>query len=88
MPDDEKLILLEPSNMGTPSSRQPSPSSQLQQHQSLPFAETSATTPLRKKLFPKATPTGYRPHPGYMFDSIIEGWPSPEDILDQLSHHH
>jgi hypothetical protein len=36
----------------------------------------------------KATPKGYRPHPAYMSDTIIEGWPSPEDILDQLSHHH
>jgi hypothetical protein len=32
----------------------------------------------------KSTPKGYRPHPGYMSDSILEGWPSPEDIVSRL----
>jgi hypothetical protein len=32
----------------------------------------------------KATPTGYRPHPAYMSDTTIEGWPSPEEIVDRL----
>jgi hypothetical protein len=32
----------------------------------------------------QGTPRGYRPHPAYMSDSIVDGWPSPEDILRQL----
>ena len=32
----------------------------------------------------KTTPKGYRPHPGYMSDSILEGWPWPEDVVRQL----
>jgi hypothetical protein len=39
-----------------------------------------ATTPIEAKAIPK----GYRPHPAYMSDSIVEGWPSPEDIVHQL----
>jgi len=39
-----------------------------------------ATIPIEAKAIPK----GYRPHPRYMSDSIVEGWPSPEDILHQL----
>ena len=39
-----------------------------------------ATIPIEAK----ATPTGYRPHPAYMSDTIIEGWPSPEEIVDRL----
>ncbi len=30
------------------------------------------------------TPKGYRPHPHYMSDTVVEGWPAPEDILPQL----
>jgi hypothetical protein len=32
----------------------------------------------------KAVPKGYRPHPGYMSDSVLEGWPSPEDVVRKL----
>jgi hypothetical protein len=32
----------------------------------------------------KSTPRGYRPHPGYMSDSVLEGWPAPEDVLREL----
>jgi hypothetical protein len=32
----------------------------------------------------KTTPKGYRPHPGYTSDSVLEGWPSPEDIVREL----
>jgi hypothetical protein len=32
----------------------------------------------------KAAPKGYRPHPGYMSDSIVDGWPSPEDVVRNL----
>lgn len=39
-----------------------------------------ATVPIESKDAPK----GYRPHPGYMSDSVADGWPSPEDILHQL----
>lgn len=39
-----------------------------------------ATIPIEAK----ATPKGYRPHPAYMSDTIIEGWPSPEEIVAQL----
>ena len=30
------------------------------------------------------TPRGYRPHPEYMSDSVIEGWPSPEEIVQTV----
>jgi hypothetical protein len=39
-----------------------------------------ATIPIEAK----ETPQGYRPHPAYMSDSVIEGWPSPEEIVRQL----
>jgi hypothetical protein len=39
-----------------------------------------ATIPIEAQ----ATPKGYRPHPAYMSDTIIEGWPSPEEIVTQL----
>jgi hypothetical protein len=39
-----------------------------------------ATVPIKSK----DTPKGYRPHPGYMSDSVVEGWPSPEDIIHRL----
>jgi hypothetical protein len=39
-----------------------------------------ATIPIEAK----STPKGYRPHPGYMSDSVIEGWPSPEDVVHHL----
>jgi hypothetical protein len=39
-----------------------------------------ATIPIEAK----ETPQGYRPHPAYMSDSVIEGWPSPEEIVQQL----
>jgi hypothetical protein len=39
-----------------------------------------ATTPIEAK----STPKGYRPHPAYMSDAVIEGWPSPEEIVAQL----
>jgi hypothetical protein len=39
-----------------------------------------ATIPIRATDMPK----GYRPHPSYMSDAIVEGWPSPEAILHQL----
>jgi len=39
-----------------------------------------ATVPIESKDAPK----GYRPHPGYMSDSVVEGWPSPEDIVHRL----
>lgn len=29
----------------------------------------------------KKTPQGYRPHPEYISDLVIEGWPSPEEIV-------
>lgn len=32
----------------------------------------------------KTTPKGYRPHPGYMSDSVLEGWPSPEEVVREL----
>jgi hypothetical protein len=39
-----------------------------------------ATIPIEAKLIPR----GYRPHPTYMSDAVIEGWPSPEEIVQQL----
>lgn len=30
------------------------------------------------------TPRGYRPHPEYMSDLVIEGWPSPEEIVKAI----
>jgi hypothetical protein len=39
-----------------------------------------ATVPIEAKDAPK----GYRPHPRYMSDSVVDGWPSPEDIVHQL----
>jgi hypothetical protein len=39
-----------------------------------------ATIPIEAKLIPR----GYRPHPSYMSDSVLEGWPSPEEVLHQL----
>jgi hypothetical protein len=39
-----------------------------------------ATIPIKAKAIPR----GYRPHPAYMSDSVINGWPSPEEILHQL----
>jgi hypothetical protein len=39
-----------------------------------------ATIPIQANDMPK----GYRPHPSYMSDTIIDGWPSPETILHQL----
>jgi hypothetical protein len=32
----------------------------------------------------KGTPQGYRPHSAYMSDSVLEGWPSPEDVIHHL----
>jgi len=40
-----------------------------------------ATIPIEAKDAPK----GYRPHPGYMSDAVIEGWPSPEEIVAHLN---
>jgi hypothetical protein len=39
-----------------------------------------ATIPIEAK----GTPRGYRPHPAYMSDSVLEGWPSPEDVIHHL----
>ena len=39
-----------------------------------------ATTPVEGK----STPRGYRPHPAYMSDSAVEGWPSPQEIIRHL----
>jgi hypothetical protein len=39
-----------------------------------------ATTPVEAK----STPKGYRPHPAYMSDSAVEGWPSPQEIIRYL----
>ena len=39
-----------------------------------------ATTPIEAK----GTPKGYRPHPAYMSDSVLEGWPSPQEVVRQL----
>jgi hypothetical protein len=39
-----------------------------------------ATIPIKSKFAPR----GYRPHPSYMSDTTVDGWPSPEDILHQL----
>ena len=39
-----------------------------------------ATIPLEAK----STPQGYRPHSAYMSDSVLEGWPSPEEIMQRL----
>jgi hypothetical protein len=38
------------------------------------------TTPIEAK----STPRGYRPHPAYMSDSAVEGWPSPQEIIRYL----
>jgi hypothetical protein len=32
----------------------------------------------------KSTPQGYRPHAAYMSDSVLEGWPSPQEIVHRL----
>jgi hypothetical protein len=40
-----------------------------------------ATIPIEAK----ATPKGYRPHPAYMSDTVIDGWPSPEEIAAQIN---
>jgi hypothetical protein len=32
----------------------------------------------------KSTPRGYRPHPAYMSDSVVEGWPSPQEVIRHL----
>ncbi|WP_260736249.1 glycosyltransferase family 9 protein [Tunturiibacter lichenicola] len=39
-----------------------------------------ATIPIEAK----STPRGYRPHPSYMSDSVLEGWPSPEEIVKNI----
>jgi hypothetical protein len=39
-----------------------------------------ATIPIKSGSAPK----GYRPHQQYMSDVIVDGWPSPEDIIHQL----
>jgi hypothetical protein len=39
-----------------------------------------ATIPIEAKN----TPQGYRPHQDYMSDSVLEGWPSPEEIVHRL----
>jgi hypothetical protein len=32
----------------------------------------------------KGTPQGYRPHPAYVSDLVLEGWPSPEEIVHRM----
>lgn len=32
----------------------------------------------------KNTPKGYRPHAAYMSDSVLDGWPSPQEIVRRL----
>ena len=39
-----------------------------------------ATIPIEAK----DTPQGYRPRPEYMSDSVIEGWSSPEEIVETV----
>jgi hypothetical protein len=39
-----------------------------------------ATVPIEAK----GTPQGYRPHPAYMSDSVMEGWPSPQEVVRRL----
>jgi hypothetical protein len=39
-----------------------------------------ATIPIEANDAPK----GYRPHRSYMSDTTVDGWPSPQDVLQQL----
>jgi hypothetical protein len=53
-----------------------------------PIARISAIEewlpPVTVPIVSKAAPKGYRPHRGYVSDSVVEGWPSPEEIVHQL----